>query len=294
MNKFFLNKGRSKGFFTLVLMAISVLTACKGIAQGNLVVTPKRLIFDGTKRSEEINLANTGTDSATYVISFIQVRMKEDGSFEKITEPDADQKFADKYLRYFPRTVTLGANEAQTVKVQLVRTDELVPGEYRSHLYLRAVPKEQPLGEANPKKDSSISVQLVPIFGISIPTIIKIGESTAKVNLSDFNFKMLGDTLPTLKWSFNRSGNMSVYGDVDINYISPQGKITQVGMVKGVAVYTPTLKRNFNVMLNKKPGVNFSEGKIQLVYTDQNLRTKITEAEFALNPSGVSVANLSK
>jgi len=289
--KSFLNTLKKPGgIFKPLIIAFLLFVSGNVFAQGNLVITPKRLVFDGTKRSEDINLANSGNDSATYVISFIQVRMKEDGAFETITNPDAGQRFADKYLRYFPRTVTLGPSEAQTVKVQLVRTDELEPGEYRSHLYFRAVPKEKPLGEGNPAKDSSISVQLVPIFGISIPTIIKIGESSATVNLANLNFKMVNDTLPTLQWSFSRSGNMSVYGDVNVNHISPQGKITPVGMVKGVSVYTPTAQRNFNLVLNNKPGIDFLDGKLHLVYSDQNLKTKLAEAELMLTKKSATAS----
>ncbi len=111
----------------------------------------KRVVFEGSKRSMDLNLANTGQDTATYSISIVQIRMKEDGGFETITEPDPGQLFADKNIRYFPRSVILGPNEAQVVKVQVTRTNELSPGEYRSHFYFRAVPKAKPLGE---KEDS--------------------------------------------------------------------------------------------------------------------------------------------
>ena len=36
------------------------------LAQGNLLITPRRVVFEGTKRSMDLNLANTGQDSATY------------------------------------------------------------------------------------------------------------------------------------------------------------------------------------------------------------------------------------
>ena len=101
-------------------------------AQGNLLVTPRRVVFEGTKRSVDLNLANIGQDTATYAISLIQIRMKEDGSFETISTPDPGQNFADQNLRFFPRSVTLPPNEAQVVKVQLLRTNQLTPGEYRS------------------------------------------------------------------------------------------------------------------------------------------------------------------
>ena len=176
-------------FFLTSLTFFSIFCSSKLMAQGNLLVTPKRVVFDGNRRSEELNLANIGKDTATYIISFIQIRMKENGVFEKITQPDSAQNFADKNLRFFPRSVTLGPNEAQTVKVQLTKANDLTPGEYRSHLYFRASPPEKPLGDIEPQKDSVLSVRLVPVFGISIPVIIRKGESNATVNISDLKFQ---------------------------------------------------------------------------------------------------------
>ena len=115
-------------------------------SQGNLLITPRRVVFEGIKKTQELNLANTGKDTAKYNVSIVQYRMKEDGSFQEITTPDEGQNFADKFIRFFPRTVTLAPNEAQVVKMQLIKTDQLKPGEYRSHVYFRAVPKQTALG----------------------------------------------------------------------------------------------------------------------------------------------------
>jgi P pilus assembly chaperone PapD len=89
------------------------------MAQGDLLITPRRVVFEGSKRSMDLNLANTGKDTATYAISLMQIRMKEDGGFETITDPDPGQRFADRFIRFFPRSVTLGPNEAQAVKIKL-------------------------------------------------------------------------------------------------------------------------------------------------------------------------------
>ena len=254
------------------------------MSQGNLLVTPKRVVFEGGKRSEELNIANTGKDSATYVISFIQIRMKEDGTVEQIQKPDEGQNFADKYLRFFPRRVTLAPNEAQTVKVQFVNSGELMEGEYRSHMYFRAVPNEKPLGESEPGRDTSISVKLVPIFGISLPVIIRHGESTAKLTVSDLKFKMDDNTQPALYFTFNRTGNMSVYGNVTVEYIAPNGKTTNVGMIKGLAVYTPNALRRFKVMLDKKSYLDYHTGKFHLVYSDESPKqAKLAEQDLVLN-----------
>lgn len=237
-------------------------------AQGNLLITPRRVVFEGSKKSIDLNLANTGIDTATYAISLVQIRMKEDGGFETITEPDPGQLFADKNIRFFPRSVTLGPNEAQSIKVQIIRSNELAPGEYRSHFYFRAIPKAKPLGEKEePSDTTTISVQLIPVFGITIPAIIRVGESNVKVNLSDLGFSMVNDTIPNLKLVFNRTGNISVYGDLAVDHISTQGKITRVGVANGVAVYTPNTIRRFQFNLNKIPGVDFKTGTLRVIYS---------------------------
>ena len=115
------------------------------------MIMPKRLVFDGSQRSQEINLANTGTDTAVYAISFVNYIMTEDGNFEQVEKPKEGQRFATDFLRYFPRRVTLAPKEAQTIRVQLTRTGNLEQGEYRSHMYFRAVEEQTALGKKKPR-----------------------------------------------------------------------------------------------------------------------------------------------
>lgn len=268
------------------LLCLAISPPAVTLAQGDLLISPRRVVFDGSLRSMNLNLANTGEDTATYAISLVQMRMKEDGSFETITEPDPGQRFADRFIRFFPRSVTLGPNEAQVVKIQLIRTNELTPGEYRSHFYFRSIPKMKPLGEEElPKDTTSISVRLVPIFGITIPAIIKVGESSAEVTISDLSFEMVNDTLPNLNILFNRTGNMSVYGDITADHISTRGEITRVGVANGVAVYTPNTKRWFRLPLTRDSGVDFKTGILRIFYTaPSDVRPeRLAEAEIDLN-----------
>jgi hypothetical protein len=277
------------GFFTLIKAAFIGLLILNNIeisAQGNLLITPRRVVFEGNKRSFDINLANTGLDTADYAISVVQIRMKEDGGFETITEPDPGQQFADRYFRFFPRQVNLGPKESQVVKLQLIRNNELKPGEYRSHIYFRAVPKAKPLGEIEqPKDTTAFSVQLTPIFGITIPVIIRVGPSDMKVTLSDLAFDPAGETGPVIKLTFNRSGNMSVYGDVAVDHHSPQGKITRIGIASGVAVYTPNPVRKFILSLTIPAGVDIKSGKLKVTYSAPSdvKPEKYTEAEMTLS-----------
>jgi hypothetical protein len=262
----------SKRFYLLLaagLILIQVFFPFNTRAQGNLLITPKRVVFEGNKRSMDLNLANVGDDTATYAISLVQIRMTEEGGFETITEPDEGQLFASPYLRFFPRSVTLGPNEAQTVKVQVIKAGSLAPGEYRSHVYFRAVPGEKPLGEeeVTQQDPASISVKLVPIFGITIPVIIRVGKPDVSVTLSDLVLRFESDTIPKLKFTFNRAGNYSVYGDISVDYVSPVGAVTRVGIANGIAVYTPNTKRSFEFSLFNDNGVDYSRGSLRVTYS---------------------------
>ncbi len=252
--------------------------------QGNLMITPKRVVFEGNKRTMDINLANIGNDTATYAISLIQNRMTEDGNFEEITEPDEGQMFASPYIRYFPRSVTLGPREAQTVKMQLSRVGGLAAGEYRSHIYFRAVPSEKPLGEAEGDADQAgISIKLVPIFGITIPVIIRIGEPTVEVTLSDLSLDYENDTSPVLKLFFNRSGKYSVYGDVTVDHIASDGRATRVGVINGLAVYTPNARRSLTLRLTNTEAVNLRSGKLRVTFSAPSDVRPMKYAEAELN-----------
>jgi hypothetical protein len=248
--------------------------------QGNLLISPRRVVFDGSRRVMELNLANTGYDTARYNISLIQYRMNDDGSFTEITEPDPGQFFADKNIRFFPRSVTLGPNEAQSVRMQVMNQDRLAPGEYRSHVYFRSVPNVVALGEEQVKIDSSnISVQLIPVFGITIPVIIRIGENKTSSNISDVNLIKYDDTTNVIEFKLHRHGNMSIYGDLRIVHISPSGKETNIGTVNGLAVYTPLEYRYVRLTLDNIRTVNFSTGKLRVTYLSQSDTKPVIYAE---------------
>ncbi len=255
-------------------------------AQGNLLLNPGRIVFEGQKKTQELNLANSGTDTARYVISMTEIRMNPDGTFENITQPDSGQNFASPHVRFFPRSVVLAPNEAQSVRIQVSKADSLETGEYRSHLYFRAVPAEKPLGEKSVVKDSSnISVHLTPIFGISIPVIIRVGDCSVQASFSNASLQIVDDTLPLLNLELTRSGNISIYGDVTVDYTSPQGQTIRAAVVNGIAVYTPTPRRRFKLKLNNAPGINYHAGKLHIVYTaPANAKApKLAETEVVLN-----------
>ena len=232
---------------------------------GGILILPRRVIFEGTKKSIDLNLINNSKDTVRYTMGLINYQMNEYGSFMEIKASDTDNKTADKYLHLSTQSILIGPEDEKSINISLTGAGGLTNGEYRSHLYFRSVSKEE------------------KAFGYSIPVIIRIGELSAKVSLSDIKLEFANDIVSKFEFTFNRSGNKSVYGDLQVNHISPQGKSTSVGNVKGIAIYTPNLLRRFDSMkLDNKAGINYHSGKLQLIYSSQDYNEKYAEAELTL------------
>jgi hypothetical protein len=95
---------------------------------------------------------------------------------------------------------------------------------------------------------------------------------------------MRNDTLPELSMTFNRIGNMSVFGDITVDHVSVKGKITRVGIVSGIAVYTPNTRRRFQLILNSDQEIDFKTGILRVVYSASSdvKPLRLAEAELSL------------
>jgi hypothetical protein len=262
-------------------------------AQGDLLIFPKRITFDGIqKRVETLNLSNVGKDTATYTLSYNEIKMGEDGSFNTIDVAETDQNFASPYLRYYPRTITLAPNQSQNVKIQLVKTNALKQGEYRSHLYFRAVPRvtllKKEATDSITKETKDLSINLTPVFGLSIANIIVIGESTTTVKLTDLAItRSIENNTATLSLDFNRQGNRSAYGTIEVNHVSFDGTTTQASIIKGFAIYSPGHLRKSKITLNNSKNIDYTRGRLKVRFTTVDKRTLYAEATLELNQEKV-------
>lgn len=250
----------------MLALAMFSITPTNVAAQG-LLVLPRRVIFEGTKRTQEVNLANSGMDTAKYSISIIEIRMNEDGTFDQVSDTTAGVASLNKNLRIFPRTVILGPNEAQTIKVHLTNTAKLTEGEYRSHIYIKALPKERPEGKQLKRMVTNLSLKLTPVFGLTVPVIARIGTYSGSISFSDVSFEMPNDS-PRVNLVLNRTGSMSTYGNLSIDYVPETGEPVRLELVKGLAVYTPVKTRRLRVNLERKEKVDFTTGKLRITYNN--------------------------
>lgn len=252
-------------------------------AQGNLLVAPMRVVFDGTKQREDLNLSNIGQDTAVYLISFIHYQMQQDGSFKQLDHVDSLTNRADKYLRIFPRKVVLPPGESQTIRMQFRKPAGMANGEYRSHLYFRAEKEVAALGMSTAQTDTTkLSVSITPVFGISIPVIIRNGNLEYKMSLSDVKLTVVNDTVSNISFSINRKGDRSSYGSIRVEFVPASGKAFDVGLANGVGVYTDLESRRFTILIRNKATQPFKNGKLVIRYSlpREEGGTELAKTEF--------------
>lgn len=244
-------------------------------ALGDLLVSPTRVVFDGRKRSEEITLVNTGTTTATYRISFVRMAMGEGGEFKELPKTETGEIFADELVRYSPRQVVLEPRVAQSIRLQVRKPADLPAGEYRSHLLFRAVPAAAP-AEAAPKPEPAegFAIQLTPIYGLSIPVIVRHGETSAQAGLKDL---VLAED--ALLFQLTRTGNQSIYGNLTATFHPRTGAPVVLARANGVAVYLPNPLRKVRLPLPKGP---LSGGRLVLAFTAPEVNTLLAEAALDL------------
>jgi hypothetical protein len=263
----------------LPLLCYFIASFVSSYAQGDLLVAPTRVVFEANKLRESITLVNTGKDTATYFISYINYNMTEDGGFRKIDKPDSVRMSAEPFLRVFPRKVTLIPGEPQLIMLQFKPRSDMSAGEYRSHLVFRAAKNFDWNAQKNSSADTvHLSVQLIARYGISIPVIIRSGQVHCSVFLNDLSFSPGILTANTLKFTISRTGNISVYGDIDAEFIPSHGKPFKVGFVRGIAVYTNINRREMSLNLNIPAGKSLSDGMLRLKYMNSGNSRPVTYA----------------
>ena len=261
---------------TIKLIILSLL--CFGsvqsaaIAGANLLVTPTRVVFDERMRTAQVTLMNNGTEIGDYRITFINQNMTEDGKFEVVKEGE-DGLYANSMVRYSPRQITLPPGQSQVIRLMLRKPRELINGEYRSHMLFQSIPKASKTSIES-KMDSNsegITVEIIPIVGISIPVIIRHGKLESELKLDQAHIIPATEVNPISSISVNmrRSGNQSVYGDFRATFTANDGSAPMViALANGVAVYTPNTLRQFAIPINAPSGTSLKDGNIRIIFLE--------------------------
>lgn len=244
---------------------------------GDLLVAPQRIILN-SGRGTEIILNNIGDETATYRISVEIKRMREDGSFIDVTEPDAREAIARDMIVYAPRRVVLPPRQPQTIRIAARAPAGLADGEYRVHLLFRAVPPAQP-PVATPADFKGIGFALTPVYGVTIPVIVRLGNLSATAGIGNVG-KVMVDGKPAIGLELTRAGSRSTYGEVRV---LKAGLKEPLAVQRGVAVYTDVARRSVTVPITESlVGEATGPVTVQYLETVDGVSTTLAETSAIL------------
>ena len=245
---------------------------------GDINLFPKRVVIDDRARIASVGLYNRAVAAGEYEITVSDMAMQRDGhlvDLATIEDPAARSAVhtASSFLRWSPRHVTLPGSEAQMVRIMARVAPDLPPGEYRSHFTVVSVPPETggtSIDEAaGVQATGGIGVKIVPRFGISIPVIVRVGETTLSAGLKDFALATPPGGPSTLAFTITRQGTRSAFGDISI---TAPGAKKPVAEVKGIGVYTEIPERAVQVVLDPATEPRFMARGTRwtITYTDDD------------------------
>ena len=213
---------------------------------GDLLVAPTRVVLDGRKGTEII-LNNIGEEPATYRVSVEFRRMTEEGGLEDVKEPNAAEKLAEEMVVYAPRRVTLAPHEPQAIRLRARVPQGVADGEYRVHLLFRAIPPATPVVQASAETaPRGVSFQITPVYGVTIPVIVRLGNLSATAAISDVRLDSK-DGKKAVSLELSRKGNRSTFGEVRV---LKAGMKTPIALQRTVAVYTEIDKRRVTIPID--------------------------------------------
>jgi hypothetical protein len=293
--------GLSMAAMALAFPAPAQAPAAGETPQGRLMVHPTRLVLDDAiprskadrqgflqnrGRSGEILLVNGGQERGTYRISMVNMDMAEDGSVHDVPRQPGRIN-AEDLIRYAPKQVTLEPHSTQAVRIQVRLPEGLAPGEYRSHMVFRAVPNAAPPRAPEAGAEAKgFSVKLTPIYGLSIPIIIRHGATQVSTDLTGLQLLPPAgpEGPPVFQFRINRKGNKSVFGDLEILWSPRVGLSRVVASRNGIAIYAKLSHRDFALDLPELPAKGRGPGTLKLRYLDHE--SKVVLAEAALDLPG--------
>ncbi len=251
-----------------ILPVIAVLAMANPVfAQvgADLNISPKRVVFGPGERSATVYVFNQGDQPATYSVELVDRVMTADGQIIAAAErPDASVDSARDLVQYTPRRITLQPRESQAIRVRARPGGE---GEHRSHLTVTALPPEDAgfTVEQASAGSSDVTLQVVALFSVSIPVIVRDGAVDARADIDRVSLKRDGDQT-LLSLDLVRNGTSSVYGDVEVFVEDAAGR-RPLTAVRGVAVYPEVARRTVVASLPQ----GFESGQtLTIVYRDDD------------------------
>jgi len=271
---------RSIRFMPAVLAAAlaGAIPAPASAGIGDLLVAPTRIVLDGRK-STEIVLNNIGDAPATYRISVEFRRMTADGDLVDVADPTDRDKTAADMIVYAPRRVSLAPHQPQSIRIAARAPQGLPDGEYRVHLLFRAIPPAKPVAPTDKEPVKGLHLQLIPIYGVTIPVIVRLGNLQASAGISNVHLDRNG-AKAAVDLDLSRTGTRSTFGEVRV--LKP-GIKDPVAIQRAVAIYTEIGTRHVSIPVDPQfKGDIAGPVTVQYFETFDDGKQKIAETQAVL------------
>lgn len=275
----------------LLLLLLALAAAWLALpARAQLLLSPTRVVFDGTMRAAQVDVVNTTSQRAVYRLSLVNRRMTERGENVAADPPLPEERFLGEMVRFSPRQLVLEPGASQVVRLSLRKPEGLPPGEYRSHLHIERVADGSDTNSvesaAGTVASQGLQIRLTALVGAMIPVIVREGPPAVTLAVRELQLApaAAGDP-PALSFALAREGNRSVYGDVIVTHLSgAAGSGVEVARLSGIAVYVPNATLRLRLALQPPPGVALDKGRLRVAFLlkpEEGARS-LAEAELEL------------
>jgi len=166
-------------------------------------------------------------------------------------------------IAFSPRRVTLPPNQPQVVRVGVRVPEGTPPGEYRAHMLFRAVPGAVPATADAKPASMGVSIALTPIYGITIPVIVRVGDLGAEASIGE---AWVSEDLdgPAFNFDLKRTGGRSVYGDIEV---TRPGIAEPLLVARGIAVYPEVAERTVSLRVPGEVAAKL-KGPVRIRYSE--------------------------
>jgi fimbrial chaperone protein len=249
----------------LHILLVGILLSVFTSVQANLLVTPKRIVFDERDRTHQVVLINASNQTRSYRLEWVEQQQIDGGAFRLLKDEETqDRKKASDIMRFSPRQVRLGPGERQIVKILARRSANMAPGEYRSHLLFSALPPEI---KASDETVDGMKIQLNVLVSYSIPVMLNVNYKTPQISVSDVQVNEQPEKdnkFANIIVVLNKTGNYSTYGKVKAYFKADnQDSFKEVGLLNGVSIFSETNVYNANLTWLEAPEARRGELKIR-------------------------------
>lgn len=198
---------------------------CSAWAQG-VIVAPHAVFIDHATRSGSITLYNPGEDPVEVSVSFGFGYPTTDSagsiSVELSDSAPAGEPAATAWLQAFPRRVTIGQQERQTIRILASPPAGLPDGEYWARLIVSAKGGKVPV--AGVPDSGAITVGLTLEVRTVIAVVYRKGALTTGVTLAPPSATYANDTV-AVRIPMTRTGTAAYVGTARVRIVDAKGDL---------------------------------------------------------------------